>query len=129
MAFFTDARDAVARALAARRADGCSVEVVAGDDEIPLGDGVAAILRAGGVRVVRYPARGGGWGLHSKYMLIDAPYAGSETHRRLVFTGSHNWTGPALTINDEAFLRVDDGAVFDAFLADWAHVAESAVRP
>lgn len=129
MAFFTDARDEVARALAARRADGCSVEVVVGDDEIPVGDRVATILRDGGVRVVRYPARTAGWGLHSKYLLIDSPYAGSAGHRRLVFTGSHNWTGPALTINDEALLRVEDGAIFDAFMADWAHIAASAVRP
>jgi len=37
----------------------------------------------------------------------------------LVFTGSHNYTGAALRDNDETFLRVDDAAVFDAFMANW----------
>lgn len=129
MAFFTDARLEVAQALAARRAEGCDVRVVAGDDEIPLGSAIASTLTQAGVELTRYPARGGGWGLHSKYLLIDAKYAGSTAHRRLVFTGSHNWTGPALTINDETLLRLEDEGVFADFLADWAHVRASAVRP
>ncbi len=129
MAFFTNARSEVADALAARAREGCDVRVVAGDAEIPLGGTVASTLTGAGVEVTRYPERGGGWSLHSKYMLIDANYADSGAHRRLVFTGSHNWTGPALTENDETQLRVEDDAVFDAFLADWEHVRASAVRP
>jgi phosphatidylserine/phosphatidylglycerophosphate/cardiolipin synthase-like enzyme len=86
MAFFTDARVAVAQRLAARRRDGCNVQVVVGD-------------------------------------------ADSTTHRRLVFTGSHNWTGPALTINDETLLWVENDGVFDAYLADWPRVRTAAMRP
>lgn len=129
MAFFTNARSEVADALAARAREGCDVRVVAGDAEIPLGSTVASTLTRGGVVLTRYPERGGGWGLHSKYMVIDARYAGSAAHRRLVFTGSHNWTGPALTINDETMLRVENDDVFDAFMADWTHVRASAIRP
>ncbi|MBN8614320.1 MAG: hypothetical protein J0L92_27215 [Deltaproteobacteria bacterium] len=129
MAFFTNARREVADALAARAREGCDVRVVAGDAEIPLGSTVASTLTGAGVQLTRYPERGGGWSLHSKYMLIDARYADSAAHRRLVFTGSHNWTGPALTENDETQLRVEDDAVFDAFMADWEHVRASAVRP
>lgn len=128
MAFFTDARSEVADALAARAREGCDVRVVAGDAEIPLGGTVASRLTAAGVQLTRYPDRSG-WGLHSKYFLIDAPYAGSVGHRRLVFTGSHNWTGPALTINDETQLRIEDDVVFAGFLSDWDHVRASAVRP
>lgn len=128
MAFFTDARRDVATALAARAREGCDVRVVAGDAEIPLGSAVASTLTAAGVEIVRYPDRSG-WSLHSKYMLIDALYAGSTAHRRLVFTGSHNWTGPALTINDETQLRVEDDAVFGAYLDDWMHIRASATRP
>jgi phosphatidylserine/phosphatidylglycerophosphate/cardiolipin synthase-like enzyme len=72
------------------------------------------------VALVRYPGRTNGWGLHSRYVLIDAPYSGSAAHRRLVFTGSHNWTGPSLDQNDETLLRVENDAVFDAFAADHA---------
>ncbi len=129
MAFFTDARIEVARSLAARRRAGCAVTVVAGDDEIPLGATVASTLTAAGVTLVRYPGRTNGWGLHSKYVLIDAPYAGSAAHRRLVFTGSHNWTGPSLDRNDETLLRVENDAVFEAFVADHARVRAAAARP
>jgi phosphatidylserine/phosphatidylglycerophosphate/cardiolipin synthase-like enzyme len=86
-------------------------------------------LRDAGVRVTLYPRRASGWQLHSKYLLVDAPYAGSSGHQHLVFTGSHNYTGGALTANDENVLRVDDGAVFNAFLADWVRVRAAAARP
>ncbi len=129
MAFFTDARVAVAQALAARARAGCAVTVVAGDAEIPLGSTVASTLTAARVTLVRYPTRGGSWDLHSKYVVIDAPYAGSTAHRRLVFTGSHNWTGPSLDQNDETLLRIDREEVFNAFVADHAHIRASALRP
>lgn len=129
MAFFTDARLEVAQALAARANEGCDVRVVAGDDAIPVGGSVSNALTAAGVELTRYPPRGGGWSLHSKYLLIDARYSGSAARRGLVFTGSHNWTGPALTVNDETLLRVEDEGVFNAYLADWLHVRQSAVRP
>lgn len=128
MAFFTNARLAVAQALAARQRAGCTVEVVAGNDEIAIGRDVLSTLRGAGVAVTLYPRRSG-WALHSKYMLIDARYAGSSAPRRLVFTGSHNWTGPALRYNDETLLRVDNAAVYDAFLADFGRVRAAATRP
>ena len=37
--------------------------------------------------------------------------------------------GPALTINDETLLRVEEDGVFTGFMTDWAHVRASAVRP
>jgi len=128
MAFFTNARLEVARALARRQRAGCSVEAVIGDDTIRVGRTVLRTLRDAGVRVTLYPRRAGTWGLHSKYLLIDARYNGSTAARRLVFTGSHNWTGAALRENDETMLRVDDRGVFDAFLADWVHVRDAARR-
>jgi phosphatidylserine/phosphatidylglycerophosphate/cardiolipin synthase-like enzyme len=128
MAFFTDARLEVAQALARRAREGCDVQVIAGNAEIPLGGSVETTLTGAGVRLFKYPDRSG-WGLHSKYMIIDANYAGSAAHRRLVFTGSHNWTGPALSINDETMLRVEDNGVFDAYLADWNHVRVESARP
>lgn len=128
MAFFTNARLEVARALARRRREGCGVEVVVGDSGIRVGRQVLAALRDAGVRVTRYPTRSGGWGLHSKYLIIDARYGGSSARRRLVFTGSHNWTRGALRDNDETMLRVEDDGVFNAFMADWARLRLAAVR-
>ena len=129
MAFFTDRRVAVAQALAARRRAGCAVEAVIGDAEIRAGSSVLSTLRSAGVAVTLYPARAGGWTIHSKYLLVDSRYAGSTTPRRLVFTGSHNWTGPALDANDETLLRVEDDGVYNAFLADWNLVRAAASRP
>jgi phosphatidylserine/phosphatidylglycerophosphate/cardiolipin synthase-like enzyme len=56
-------------------------------------------------------------GVHSKYLLVNADYLGRR--QRLVWTGSHNYTGPALRGNDEALLKIDDRAVYDAFRANW----------
>lgn len=127
MAFFTDARIAVAQALARRAREGCSVSVVIGNGEITPGANVLSTLRGAGVVVTLYPTRTNNWGLHSKYLLIDAPYTG--VRRRLVFTGSHNWTGPSLDANDETLLKVEDGALFDSYLADWNHVRNAAALP
>lgn len=130
MAFFTNARVGVAEALAQLRRDGCSVSVVIGNAGIPAGTRVLSTLRRAGVRVTLYPARTMGWSLHSKYLLIDAPYADSAgRHRTLVFTGSHNYTGGALTANDENLLRIEHPSVFNAFLADWARVRAAASQP
>lgn len=127
MAFFTDARIAVAQALARRAREGCSVSVVIGNGEIAPGTNVLATLRGAGVVVTLYPTRTNNWGLHSKYLLIDAPYTGAR--RRLVFTGSHNWTGPSLDSNDETLLKVEDAALFDRYWADWNHVRNAAAMP
>ncbi|MEZ4392423.1 MAG: phospholipase D-like domain-containing protein [Polyangiales bacterium] len=129
MAFFTNARLAVAEALRRRRQEGCDVQVVVGDAHIPIGPRVRAALRDGGVGLTLYRASAGGWALHSKYLLIDARYAGSRSRRRLVFTGSHNWTGGALRENDETLLRVEDDGVFESFMTDWSRVRAAASRP
>ncbi len=128
-AFFTDARLAVAQALVARRQAGCDVAVVASTAESNLGTQVESTLTAGGVTLVPYPERSGGWTIHSKILLIDAPFEGSAEHRRLVFCGSHNWTGPALWSNDETMLRIEDDDVFQAYLDDWARTRAAADRP
>ena len=128
MAFFTDARLEVARALRRRREAGCSVEVVVGDEGIRIGRRALREMRDGRVTVTLYPGRAGGWGLHSKYLLVDARYNGSSARRQLVFTGSHNWTGSALRQNDETMLRIDNDSVFNAFMDDWTHVRDSARR-
>ncbi|MFF5427714.1 MULTISPECIES: phosphatidylserine/phosphatidylglycerophosphate/cardiolipin synthase family protein [unclassified Streptomyces] len=56
--------------------------------------------------------------VHSKNLMIDGMYAGAR--EKLVFTGSHNWSGPALRDNDETMLRITTPAVYDAFVANFA---------
>ncbi len=128
MAIFANARLEVARALAGRQQAGCTVEAVIGSAGIAPGRDVLATLREMGVGVTLYPLRSG-WALQSKYLLIDARYAGSTAPRRLVFTGSHNWSGPALRTNDETLLRIDNAGVYNAYLSNWNAVRSSATRP
>ncbi len=118
MSLFTTARSEVADRLVAMRANGCNISMVLrGDDEAPPA-AILQILTAGGVPFVQYPERADTWNLHSKYWIWEGRYAGSAAARRIVFTGSHNWTGNALRSNDEVILRIEDDAVYTAFLAD-----------
>ncbi len=45
-----------------------------------------------------------------------------------MWTGSHNYSGPALTKNDETLLKVDDPAVHDAYLRRFLRL-RAAARP
>ncbi|WP_236242194.1 phospholipase D-like domain-containing protein [Streptomyces sp. CC228A] len=63
--------------------------------------------------------------VHSKNMMIDGMYAGAR--HKLVFTGSHNWSGPALRDNDEAMLRITTPSVYDAFTANFTRVRAAAL--
>lgn len=69
-------------------------------------------LRGCGVQLMELPKRR--VNLHSKYMLVDAAYEGDETdaHRRIVWTGSPNFTESALRRNDEALLQIEDPNIF-----------------
>lgn len=117
MAFFTDGRDEIATALAGKKRAGCDVRVIIGTYDDSPGTRVMAALNGANVPVFVAPDSAGN--VHSKYMIIQARYGAGSTVEKLVFTGSHNYTGPALRRNDEALIRVADGAVYDAFLANW----------
>ena len=56
-------------------------------------------------------------GLHSKYLLINGVYDGAS-RKKLVFTGSHNYTYPALRANDETLLKIDNAALYDQYKAN-----------
>ncbi|MGW0469262.1 phospholipase D-like domain-containing protein [Streptomyces sp. NPDC003027] len=62
--------------------------------------------------------------VHSKNLMIDGMYAGAR--EKLVFTGSHNWSGPALRDNDEAMLRITTASVYDAFVTNFGQVRAAA---
>ncbi|MFV0131988.1 phospholipase D-like domain-containing protein [Streptomyces sp. HMX87] len=63
--------------------------------------------------------------VHSKNWLIDGMYAGEV--RKVMWTGSHNWSGPALRNNDETMLRVTTASVYSAFEANFQAVRAAAV--
>ncbi len=113
MAFWTGPRRAIAQRLAALHRGGCVVSVVVHPQETSAE--IISILRAAGVPVTLMPV------VHSKYLLIDAVHEGER--KQIVLTGSHNYTGPALTGNDETLLRLTHPRVYRDFLADWRRLA------
>jgi hypothetical protein len=123
MAFFTDARIAIASQLARLQGDGCDVRVVIRNAGDPApGDAVVALLQTAGIETVLYPTLSGQRRLHSKVLLIDAIYNDSAAPRRIVFTGSHNYTGGALNRNDEVLLRIEDDTLYEGFLQHWTDI-------
>ncbi|GGQ03346.1 phospholipase D-like domain-containing protein [Streptomyces roseolilacinus] len=117
-------RDEVAAKLVELHRAGCAVHLARDGGPGSTGSAVAGVLagrltaqaacdepRAGGA-----PVR-----LHSKYLLVEGTYNG-QAGRRIVFTGSHNYTYPALRANDETLLKIDDAALYDRFKADHQHL-------
>ncbi|MFI5766822.1 phospholipase D-like domain-containing protein [Streptomyces sp. NPDC051563] len=59
-----------------------------------------------------------GTATHTKYLLIEGSYGGKKD-QKLVFTGSHTYTGDALSRNDEALLKYNSATVHDAYVANF----------
>jgi phosphatidylserine/phosphatidylglycerophosphate/cardiolipin synthase-like enzyme len=120
MAFFTDGRKPIADKLVGLERAGCDVQVVMRKAGPQSSAKIIKELKDGHIKVGLYPDSKGA-NIHSKYLLIDSKYdtAGAFVTRKLVYTGSHNYTGGALRNNDETLLRVDNAAVFAQFLANW----------
>ncbi|WP_327356049.1 phospholipase D-like domain-containing protein [Streptomyces sp. NBC_01304] len=51
--------------------------------------------------------------VHNKYVLIDGVYDGKRN--KVTFSGSGNYTAPALRENDEVIVKVDDDQVHDMY--------------
>lgn len=114
MAYFTGGRPAVAHKLVELQEEGMMVRAIAAPKN--LGHRIARILETGGVELVRMHR------VHSKYVLIDGRIGGRRVKQ--VLTGSHNFTGPALTRNDETLLRLDDPQLYNAYLSNWNDLRE-----
>ncbi|MET8869707.1 phospholipase D-like domain-containing protein [Nonomuraea sp. NPDC004580] len=56
--------------------------------------------------------------MHSKYLLVEGKYYGVPD-RKIVWTGSHNWSWNSLRQADEALLQLEDNAIFDRFRSNY----------
>ncbi|MER5887546.1 phospholipase D-like domain-containing protein [Streptomyces sp. NPDC001941] len=113
-------RDEVATKLVALKNAGCQVVLAADGASGSMSAGVEGIISGKLTkRVECYEDRAGGnkVGLHSKYVLVNGTYDG-VAGKKLVWTGSHNDTYPALRANDETLLKIDSAAVYDQFKAN-----------
>jgi phosphatidylserine/phosphatidylglycerophosphate/cardiolipin synthase-like enzyme len=109
-------RREVAEKLVSMTSAGCKV-ILANDGGTSMSADVAKILagkltervECAEVREGKNPV-----GLHSKYVLVNGTYEG-KSGRKLVFTGSHNYSYAALRANDETLLKLDNAALYDQF--------------
>ncbi|MFE9094890.1 phospholipase D-like domain-containing protein [Streptomyces sp. NPDC007264] len=126
-------RLAVAQKLVALKTSGCTVDIVYSQTDSGSSSGTWETLHASGGPTLRCynwdddndPATASRI-IHSKYLLIEGKYDGT-TGQKVLWTGSHNYTGPALTKNDEALLKVDGDADHDAYVTDFNAVKAAAV--
>lgn len=121
MGLWTQARGYLVEDLAELHRRGCDVRVVVDShgSTRALQEHLRSALPDRRVLIAR--------GVHSKYLLIAGRYNGSE--RFLVWTGSHNYTGPALRRNDETLLRIDDRAVYEAYRGNWQRIWDTLGPP
>ncbi|MFD6275572.1 phospholipase D-like domain-containing protein [Streptomyces sp. NPDC060209] len=134
VAMFKFTRQGVADKLVALKNAGCSVELVYSSTDSKDSSGTAGtwetLHSASGFSPVCYyddhdsNSATAARIVHSKYLLIDGKYDG--TVNKVLWTGSHNYSGPALRENDEALLKVDDSAAHDAYVANFNAVKAAA---
>jgi hypothetical protein len=67
--------------------------------------------------------------IHSKNFEIEGKYYG-KADRKIVWTGSLNWTGGSLRGSDEVMLQLEDNSVFDGYKSQyWAVAAAATHKP
>lgn len=125
----------VAEKLVALKKAGCDVDIVYAETDSVASSGTAGtweeLHTSGGptLRCYNYDEDGDSTTtnsvVHSKYLLIDGKYSGSVN--KVVWTGSHNYSGPALRENDEALLKIDSTTVHDQYVTNFTAVKAAAV--
>ncbi|MCX5562897.1 phospholipase D-like domain-containing protein [Streptomyces sp. NBC_00038] len=133
VAMFKLTRLAVAQKLVALQKDGCTVDIVYSTTDSGSASGTWETLHASGgpaLRCYNWDDDGDAGTasriVHSKYLLIEGKYDGT-VGQKVLWTGSHNYTGPALTKNDESLLKVDSNTAHDAYVTNFTAVKAAAV--
>ena len=139
VAIFKITRLAIAEKLVSLKKAGCSVSIVYAESDSAKSTGGTKgtwekMHTSGGPTVRCYnddrdPLNPGQklatpYIIHSKYILIDGMYDGVKN--KVSFTGSGNYTGPALRENDESIVKVDDDAVHDMYKVHFDRVTKVA---
>ncbi|MFI6598711.1 phosphatidylserine/phosphatidylglycerophosphate/cardiolipin synthase family protein [Nonomuraea sp. NPDC050536] len=122
--FATD-RPNVISVLKTKKQQGCQVEVITAEGAGPAAVGKQLAQAGIGVFTFRpggchYPVRGtcAVDSIHSKYILAG----------NIVYTGSQNLVAGSLLYADDAFVKVDDPAVYQAFDADYKQLKDETVK-
>ncbi|WP_326755986.1 phospholipase D-like domain-containing protein [Streptomyces hirsutus] len=124
-------RSQIADKLVELKKAGCRVELVRNAEDGNYGTKVQGILAGKLTSLMRCDGTAQNAdgtqriiGIHSKYMLIEGTYLGTAD-RKLVFTGSHNYTYPSLRAYDETLLKIDNAAFYNSFKANFTNMQKS----
>ncbi|MFD0558993.1 phosphatidylserine/phosphatidylglycerophosphate/cardiolipin synthase-like enzyme [Stackebrandtia endophytica] len=112
-------RTPVAEQLARLGAAGCQIEIVYTD----MLAGPKKVLDGAKNVTMKQLPESGDYIIHSKYYIIDGYYVDSD--RKVVFTGSPNFSDRALRSNDETMLRIYSAAIHDQYLANFQQMFAS----
>ncbi|SEG74225.1 Phosphatidylserine/phosphatidylglycerophosphate/cardiolipin synthase [Thermomonospora echinospora] len=118
---WTDGRLPLARHLASMAARGCRVTVIYTKDSIDSSIRSTLAKSRIDVRDTTHGTRADGYAryyTHNKYLLIDGRYNGVNG-RRIVMTGSANYTVNGVYHNDESNMRILGSSVYDAYLKNF----------
>ncbi|MER6999298.1 phospholipase D-like domain-containing protein [Streptomyces sp. NPDC000410] len=122
-------REQIATKLVSMKSAGCSVILAHDNDPNGGGEGVNSMGKAvediiSGKLTQRVECwetppsgREGNIGLHSKYLLVNGTYDG-VAGKKIVWTGSHNYSYQALRQNDETLLKIDNAALHEQYKAN-----------
>ncbi|MFI1176097.1 phosphatidylserine/phosphatidylglycerophosphate/cardiolipin synthase family protein [Streptomyces melanogenes] len=117
-------RPYLADRLAELDAQGCYVEVseTYNPDSALEKQSLETLLKKtssvyGGV-ITKYYCQADSTWIHDKYLLVEGNYYNTPD-RKVLWTGSHNWSGNSLRQSDETMLQLEDSAVFDSYVANF----------
>jgi phosphatidylserine/phosphatidylglycerophosphate/cardiolipin synthase-like enzyme len=122
-------RDYLASKLWSLDAAGCYVEVAMTYDPSSALQvtSMKDLLKAAGSYhgpLVRYYCQGDSIWIHSKYLEVEGNYYGTPD-RKIVWTGSHNWSTNSLRQSDETLLQIESSPVFDAYTKNFVAIRDS----
>lgn len=132
---FAADRTGLVNTLVAKAAAGCSVYAILSDRNSAMStlasNGVTVdTYRPGGCRL---PADGSceAGDLGSQYVLVEGVSTKTGTTKKFVYTGSGGYTDQALRRDDGTLVKIDDGTIYAAYLADFDGILDQArlIRP
>lgn len=114
---FTISDDRIASSLLQRRKDPLRIRLLADNDKMhDKGSDVLRLFRSGvQVRTDVSPHH-----MHHKFMVVD---------RKVVLTGSYNWTRSAERYNRENLVRIEDLQLAEAFVHEFERIWKESVPP
>jgi phosphatidylserine/phosphatidylglycerophosphate/cardiolipin synthase-like enzyme len=118
---WSDNRIALAKQLSSMASKGCKVSVIYTKDQVSSGVRSTLANSKVDVRDSTHGSDGAGYAehyTHNKYLLIDGRYGG-VSGRRVVMTGSQNYTDNGLYHNDESDLKLISSTTYLAYLANF----------